>query len=169
MPLLSLLSGWRGYLAGAALLVAIGAGGWIWMLRQQLAAAEARHAMAETARQEAERRAVANAQAVAQLTAEHARQMQALAQEAAASRAAAAQLAGDLEAVRRDPTHAVAAAPVLRGAVERLRERRAAPGTGSAPGAAAPAGAAAELRARAAPAIHCGPYPRPRGRAAARL
>jgi len=83
----------------------------------------------------ASRVAEANAAALAQATAEHARQIAALAGEAERARAQAARLGTNLEALRRDPSHATGAAPVLRDAVERLRAGRAA---GDPAGAAPP-------------------------------
>jgi hypothetical protein len=83
----------------------------------------------------ASRVAEANAAALAQATAEHTRQIAALAGEAERARAQAARLGTNLEALRRDPSHATGAAPVLRDAVERLRASRAA---GDPAGAAPP-------------------------------
>ncbi len=91
--------------------------------------------VARTATAMASRTAEANAAALAQATAEHARQIAALAGEAERARAQAARLGTNLEALRRDPSHATGAAPVLRDAVERLRAGRA---TGDPAGAAAP-------------------------------
>ena len=83
----------------------------------------------------ASRTAEANAAALAQATAEHARHIEALTGEAERARAQAARLGANLEALRRDPSHATGAAPVLRDAVERLRASRTA---GDPPAAAAP-------------------------------
>jgi hypothetical protein len=82
----------------------------------------------------ATRTAEANAAALAQVTAEHERHIAALTGEAGRARARAARLGANLEALRRDPSHATGAAPVLRDAVERLRAGRAA----GDPAAAAP-------------------------------
>ncbi|MBX6745311.1 MAG: hypothetical protein IRY87_25030 [Acetobacteraceae bacterium] len=82
----------------------------------------------------ATRTAEANAAALARATAEHARHIAALTGEAERARARAACLGADLEALRRDPSHAAGAAPVLRAAVERLRASRSA----ADPAAAAP-------------------------------
>jgi hypothetical protein len=73
----------------------------------------------------ASRSAEANAAALSQATAEHARHIAALASEAERVRTQAARLGANLEAIRRDPSHAAGAAPVLRDAVERLRASRA--------------------------------------------
>ncbi|PHK93840.1 hypothetical protein CR162_16340 [Pseudoroseomonas rhizosphaerae] len=83
----------------------------------------------------ASRAAEANAAALARATAEHARHIAALTGEAERARARAARLGADLEALRRDPSHATGAAPVLRDAVERLRANR---GAGDPAAAAAP-------------------------------
>ena len=72
----------------------------------------------------ATRTAEANAAALARATAEHARHIAALTGEAERARAQAARLGANLEALRRDPSHAAGAAPVLRDAVERLRAGR---------------------------------------------
>jgi hypothetical protein len=72
----------------------------------------------------ATRTADANAAALARANAEHARHIAALTGEAERARAQAARLGANLEALRRDPSHAAGAAPVLRGAVERLRAGR---------------------------------------------
>jgi len=82
----------------------------------------------------ASRAAEANAAALAEATAEHARHIAALTGEAERARARAARLGANLEALRRDPSHATDAAPVLRAAVERLRAGRA----GNPPAAAPP-------------------------------
>ena len=82
----------------------------------------------------ATRTAEANAAALAHATAEHARHIAALTGEAERARAQAARLGANLEALRRDPSHAAGAAPVLRDAVERLRGNR----TAGDPAAAAP-------------------------------
>ncbi|MEO3475520.1 hypothetical protein AAFN86_26950 [Roseomonas sp. CAU 1739] len=74
----------------------------------------------------ATRTAEANAAALVRATAEHARHIAALTGEAERARAQAARLGANLEALRRDPSHAAGAAPVLRDAVERLRANRAA-------------------------------------------
>ena len=83
----------------------------------------------------ATRAAEANAEAVTRLTAEHERHIATLTTEAERARADAARLGTNLEALRRDPSHASSAAPVLRDAVERLRLQRRA---GDPAGAAAP-------------------------------
>jgi len=72
----------------------------------------------------ATRTAEANAAALARATAEHARHIAALTGEAERARAQAVRLGTNLEALRRDPSHATGAAPVLRDAVERLRAGR---------------------------------------------
>ena len=72
----------------------------------------------------ATRTAEANAAALARATAEHARHIAALTGEAERARAQAVRLGANLEALRRDPSHATGAAPVLRDAVERLRAGR---------------------------------------------
>ena len=82
----------------------------------------------------ATRTAEANAAALARATAEHARHIAALTGEAERARALAVRLGTNLEAIRRDPSHAAGAAPVLRDAVGRLRANRAA----GDPAAAAP-------------------------------
>ena len=82
----------------------------------------------------ASRIAEANAAALAQATAEHARHIAALTAEADRARARAARLGANLEAIRRDPSHAADAAPVLRDAVDRLRAGR----TAGDPAVAAP-------------------------------
>ena len=84
----------------------------------------------------ATRTAEANAAALARVTSEHARHIAALTGEAERARAQAARLGANLEALRRDPSHAAGAAPVLRDAVERLRAGRTAGDT--APAAAPP-------------------------------
>jgi hypothetical protein len=99
-----------------------------WHFRTQRDAARTDAAMAS-------RTAEANAAALAQATAEHARQIAALAGEAERALAQAVRLGTNLEALRRDPSHATIAAPVLRDAVERLRAGRAA---GDPAGAAPP-------------------------------
>ncbi|WP_149539303.1 hypothetical protein [Siccirubricoccus phaeus] len=98
-----------------------------WHLRSQRDAARAEAAVAS-------RTAEANAAALTQATAEHARHIAALTAEAERARAQAARLGANLEALRRDPSHATGAAPVLRDAVERLRAGR----TAGDPAAAAP-------------------------------
>ncbi|MBX6744578.1 MAG: hypothetical protein IRY87_21310 [Acetobacteraceae bacterium] len=82
----------------------------------------------------ASRTAEANAAALARAIAEHARHIAALTGEAERARAQAERLGANLEALRRDPSHAAGAAPVLRDAVERLRANR----TAGDPTAAAP-------------------------------
>lgn len=72
----------------------------------------------------ATRTAEANAAALARVTSEHARHVAALTGEAERARAQAARLGANLEALRRDPSHAAGAAPVLRDSVERLRGNR---------------------------------------------
>ena len=72
----------------------------------------------------ATRTAEANAAAFARATAEHARHIAALTGEAERARAQAIRLGANLEALRRDPSHAAGAAPVLRDAVDRLRAGR---------------------------------------------
>lgn len=72
----------------------------------------------------ASRAAEANAAALAHATAEHARHIAALTGEAERARAQAVRLGANLEALRRDPSHAAGAAPVLRDAVDRLRAGR---------------------------------------------
>lgn len=88
-----------------------------WHFRAQRDAARLDVAMASRA-------AEANAAALAQATAEHARHIAALTGEAERTRAQAVRLGANLEALRRDPSHAAGAAPVLRDAVERLRASR---------------------------------------------
>ena len=88
-----------------------------WHFRSQRDAARLDAAMAS-------RVAEANAVALARATAEHARHIAALTGEAQRARAQAARLGANLEALRRDPSHAADAAPVLRDAVERLRAGR---------------------------------------------
>ncbi|GIX10723.1 hypothetical protein [Elioraea sp.] len=88
-----------------------------WHFRAQRDAARLEAAMASRA-------AEANAAALAAATAEHARHIAALTDEAERARARAARLGANLEALRRDPSHAAGAAPVLRDAVERLRAGR---------------------------------------------
>ncbi len=82
----------------------------------------------------ASRVAEANAAALARATAEHARHIAVLSGEAERARAQAARLGANLEALRRDPSHAAGAAPVLRDAVDRLRAGR----TAGDPAAATP-------------------------------
>ena len=101
---------------GGALLISAGSA---WHFRSQRDAARLDAATAT-------RTAEANAAALAQATAEHARHTAALTGEAERARAQAARLGANLEALRRDPSHAAGAAPVLRAAVERLRAGRAA-------------------------------------------
>jgi hypothetical protein len=110
-------------LGGAILLSAAAA----WHFRTQRDAARLDAATAN-------RTAEANAAALARATAEHARHIEALASEAERARLQAARLGANMEAIRRDPSHAAGAAPVLRDAVERLRAGRAA----GDPAAAAP-------------------------------
>ena len=110
-------------LGGAILLSATAA----WHFRAQRDAARVDAATAT-------RTAEANAAALARATAEHARHIAALSGEAERARAQAARLGANLEALRRDPSHAAGAAPVLRNAVERLRASR----TVGDPAAAAP-------------------------------
>lgn len=102
-------------LAGLLLLSLTGA--WTFRAQRDVARVEAATAM---------RTAAANAEALTRATAEHERQMAVLASEAERARAQATRLGTHLEALRRDPSHATAAAPVLRDAVERLRAGRAA-------------------------------------------
>ncbi|TQF77560.1 hypothetical protein FK498_12090 [Elioraea sp. Yellowstone] len=111
-------------LAAACAMTALAA----WHFRSQRDAARLDAAMASRA-------AAANAAALAQATAEHARHIAALTDEAERARAQAARLGANLEALRRDPSHAAGAAPVLRDAVERLRANRSA---GDPPAAAPP-------------------------------
>ncbi|MBS7790311.1 hypothetical protein KTR66_09905 [Roseococcus sp. SDR] len=104
----------------------------------------------DTARMEAaqaDARARANADALEQAQATHARQMAAVAADAERARTEAVRLSTDLEAIRRDPSHASAAAPVLRGTIERLRAVRVAGGTA---GLSAAAGGAPDMRASTA-------------------
>ncbi|WP_137128056.1 hypothetical protein [Roseomonas sp. HF4] len=110
-------------LAAAVLLYATAA----WHFRAQRDAARLDAATAS-------RTAEANAAALAQVTAEHARHIAALTGEAERARALAKRLGANLEALRRDPSHATGAAPVLRDAVDRLRAGR----TAGDPAAAAP-------------------------------
>jgi hypothetical protein len=109
---------------GLALLISAGSA---WQFRAQRDAARLNAAMASRA-------AEANAAALAQATAEHARHIAVLTGEAERARAQAARLGANLEALRRDPSHAAGAASVLRDAVERLRAGR----TAGDPAAAAP-------------------------------
>ena len=102
-------------LSGLLLLAIAGA----WSFRAQRDAARVEAAMAT-------RTAAANAEALARATAEHERQVAVLTSEADRARVQAARLGTNLEALRRDPSHATSAAPVLRDAVERLRAGRAA-------------------------------------------
>ncbi len=102
-------------LAGALLLA--GGMGWHWRLQRDAARLDAAAAA---------RAAEANAAALAQATADHARHVAALTGEAERARAQASRLGANLEALRRDPSHATGAAPVLRDAVERLRLSRSA-------------------------------------------
>jgi hypothetical protein len=90
-----------------------------WQFRTQRDVARADAALAS-------RTAEANAAALAHATAEHARHIAALTGEAERARAQATRLGANLEALRRDPSHAAGAASVLRDAVERLRASRAA-------------------------------------------
>ena len=110
-------------LAAAVAMTALSA----WQFRAQRDVARTDAAMAS-------RTAEANAAALAQAMAEHARHIAALTGEAERARAQAARLGANLEALRRDPSHAAGAAPVLRDAVERLRAGR----TTGDPAAAAP-------------------------------
>ncbi|NMJ40887.1 hypothetical protein GWK16_06515 [Roseomonas sp. JC162] len=110
-------------LAAAVAMTALSA----WHFRSQRDAARMDAAMAS-------RTAEANAAALARATAEHARHIAALTGEAERARIQAARLGANLEALRRDPSHAAGAAPVLRDVVERLRANRAA----GDPAAAAP-------------------------------
>ena len=110
-------------LGGAILLSATAA----WHFRTQRDAARLDAATAS-------RVAEANAATLARATAEHARHIAALTGEAERARALAVRLGTNLEALRRDPSHAAGAAPVLRDAVDRLRAGRAA----GDPAAAAP-------------------------------
>lgn len=100
----------------------------VWQFRAQRDAARVDAATATLT-------AEANAAALARATAEHARHIAALTGEAERARAQAARLGANLEALRRDPSHAAGAAPVLRDAVERLRAGRT---TGDPAAAAAP-------------------------------
>ncbi len=100
-------------LAAAILLSATAA----WHFRSQRDAARLDAAMAS-------RTAEANAAALTRATAEHARHIAALTGEAERARAQAARLGANLEAIRRDPSHAAGAAPVLHDAVDRLRASR---------------------------------------------
>ena len=88
-----------------------------WHFRSQRDAARLAAAMAS-------RTAEANAAALTRATAEHARHIAALTGEAERARAQAMRLGASLEALRRDPSHAAGAAPVLRDAVDRLRAGR---------------------------------------------
>ena len=88
-----------------------------WHFRSQRDAARMDAAMAT-------RTAEANAAALARVTSEHARHIAALTGEAERARAQAMRLGAHLEALRRDPSHAAGAAPVLRDAVDRLRAGR---------------------------------------------
>ncbi len=99
---------------GGALLISAGSA---WHFRSQRDAARQDAAMAT-------RTAEANAAALSRATAEHARHIAALTGEAERARDQAARLGANLEALRRDPSHAAGAAPVLRDAVERLRANR---------------------------------------------
>ncbi|WP_027281991.1 hypothetical protein [Roseomonas gilardii] len=102
-------------LGGAILLSATAA----WHFRTQRDAARFDAATAS-------RTAEANAAALVRATAEHARHIEALTSEAERARIQTARLGANMEAIRRDPSHAAGAAPVLRDAVERLRAGRAA-------------------------------------------
>ena len=110
---------------GSAILLSVAAA---WHFRAQRDAARLDAATAT-------RSAEANAAALARATAEHARHIAALTGEAERARAQAARLGANLEALRRDPSHAAGAVPVLRDAVERLRASRSA---GDPPAAAPP-------------------------------
>ncbi len=88
-----------------------------WEFRTQRDAARSNAAMATQA-------AEANAAALAQAMAQHAQHIAALTGEAERARSQAVRLGAHLEALRRDPSHAASAAPVLRDAVERLRAHR---------------------------------------------
>ncbi|WP_128080150.1 hypothetical protein [Roseicella frigidaeris] len=109
---------------GSAILLSVAAA---WHFRTQRDAARLDAATAS-------RTAEANAAALARANAEHARQIEALTSEAERARIQAARLGANMEAIRRDPSHAAGAAPVLRDAVERLRAGR----TAGDPAAAAP-------------------------------
>lgn len=99
---------------GGLMLLALG-GAWTFRAQRDAARVEAATAA---------RTAAANAEALARATAEHERQLAVLASEAERARAQATRLGANLEALRRDPSHATGAAPVLRDAVERLRAGR---------------------------------------------
>ena len=109
---------------GGALLLSASAA---WHFRAQRDAARTDAATAT-------RTAEANAAALARATADHARHIAALTGEAERARAQAARLGANLEALRRDPSYAAGAAPVLRDTVDRLRAGR----TAGDPAAAAP-------------------------------
>jgi hypothetical protein len=88
--------------------------------------------------------AESNARALAQATAQHIRDMEAVRLDNQRQRDAAASLAAQMEAIRNDPTHSAAAADVLGRAVDLLRQPGpAAGGADPAPGAA---GGAAGVR-----------------------
>ena len=101
-------------LLGGLMLLALG-GAWTFRAQRDAARIEAATAL---------RTAAANAEALARATAEHERQVAVITSEVERARALATRLGANLEALRRDPSHATGAAPVLRDAVERLRAGR---------------------------------------------
>lgn len=101
-------------LLGGLMLLALG-GAWTFREQRDAARIEAATAL---------RTAAANAEALARATAEHERQVAVITSEVERARAQATRLGANLEALRRDPSHATGAAPVLRDAVERLRAGR---------------------------------------------
>ncbi len=109
---------------GLALLILAGSA---WHFRSQRDAARLDAAVAT-------RTAEANAAALARATAEHARHIAALTGEAQRARAQAARLGANLEALRRDPSHAAGAQ-----AVDSIAQHRGSAGrTAGDPAAAAP-------------------------------
>lgn len=121
-----------------------------------IAATQRDHARAALATATAERDtalAVArqNAAATAELVVRHAVELAALTTQREADAARANALEIRLEALRRDPTHAAPAAAVLRDAIGRLRDARAA-GAGAAAGAQPDPAAAAAAAQPASPA-----------------
>ena len=118
-------------LVGVALLMFSGLYAYNRVLVGRVEAATQRAYVADARRQEAEERARMNAEAVERLNRLHEEQLAAISRDARVARERAERTARTLEALRRDPSHSTAAAPVLGAAVERLRKRR--PGIESSP------------------------------------
>ncbi len=125
----------------------------VWGLLNSAAAdrATGRAVTAERNFAEANRRAQANADQVAAMAREHAREMREVTNMAVRERARVANLEGALDEIRNDPTHGAGVAAVLERALDRLRVPASGPGNPDGPGPGAGPAVPVARPAQAAP------------------